>query len=241
MCYNKHIKTLLTGGLKSARLFAGDFMDILLVEDNKAISKGLVYSLEQNGYNVTLCESAEQAMSAIPNGFDLFIFDITLPDGNGFELFEDMHRLCDAPVIFLTALDDEDSIVKGFELGADDYITKPFSTRELLARIKRTTRSLDSNSIAAFGDICIDYDKKAVYKSNNQIELTALEYKIFSMLAQNAGKIVTRDIILERIWDIAGNYVEDNTLTVYIKRIRQKLGTDIIKTVKGLGYKLEVV
>lgn len=215
-------------------------MDILLIEDNKAISKGLVYSLEQNGYNVTLCENAEQAMTAIPNDFDLFIFDITLPDGNGFELFEQFHRLCNAPVIFLTALDDEDSIIKGFELGADDYITKPFSTRELLARIKRTTRSFDRKSTAVFGDICIDYDKKAVYKNDEQIELTALEYKIFSMLTQNAGKIVTRDIILERIWDIAGNYVEDNTLTVYIKRIRQKLGTDIIKTVKGLGYKLEV-
>ncbi len=215
-------------------------MDILLVEDNKAISKGLMYSLEQNGYKVTLCESAEQAINTVSKGFDLFIFDITLPDGSGFELFEEFHRLCDAPAIFLTALDDEDSIVKGFELGADDYITKPFSTRELLARIKRVTRDISKRNKSEFGDISIDFEKKVVKKNGVYVELTALEYKIFSMLAQNAGKVVTRDIILERIWDIAGNYVEDNTLTVYIKRIRKKLGTDIIKTVKGLGYKLEV-
>ncbi len=214
-------------------------MDILLVEDNKAISKGLVYSLEQNGYSVTLCESTEQALQAASDNFDLFIFDITLPDGNGFELFEELHRLSSAPAIFLTALDDEDSIVKGFELGADDYITKPFSTRELLARIKRISRRIEKNAVAVFGDISVDFEKKSVSKSGVQIELTALEYKIFSMLAQNAGKIVPRDLIFERIWDITGNYVEGNTLTVYIRRIRQKLGTDIIKTVKGLGYKLE--
>ncbi len=214
-------------------------MNILLVEDNRAISKGLVYSLEQNGYGVTLCETVEEALEAVAEGFDLFIFDVTLPDGNGFELFEELKRICDVPVIFLTALDDEDSVVNGFELGADDYITKPFSTRELLARIKRIARRLDKKAAVQFGDICIDYENMTVKKNGEPVELTALEYKIFSMLAQNSGRVVTRDIILERIWDIAGNYVEDNTLTVYIKRIRKKLGTDIIKTVKGLGYKLE--
>ncbi len=214
-------------------------MNILLVEDNRAISKGLVYSLEQNGYGVTLCETVEDALEAVADGFDLFIFDVTLPDGNGFELFEELKRICDVPVIFLTALDDEDSVVNGFELGADDYITKPFSMRELLARIKRIARRLDRKTAAQFGDICIDFENMTVKKNGEPVELTALEYKIFSMLAQNSGRVVTRDIILERIWDIAGNYVEDNTLTVYIKRIRKKLGTDIIKTVKGLGYKLE--
>lgn len=214
-------------------------MDILLVEDNRAISKGLVYSLEQNGYSVTLCESVDEAIAAVQNSFELFILDISLPDGNGFDLYNELKVYSDAPAIFLTAFDDEDSVVRGLELGADDYITKPFSTRELLARIKRITLRNGKANTAKFGDVTVDFEKKSVMKNGEPVELTALEYKIFSMLAQNAGRVVTRDLILERIWDIAGNYVEDNTLTVYIKRIRQKLGGDLIKTVKGLGYKLE--
>ncbi len=207
-------------------------MDILLVEDNRAISKGLVYSLEQNGYSVTLCERFDEAIAAAQNGFELFILDISLPDGDGFDLYNELKAYSDAPAIFLTALDDEDSIVQGLELGADDYITKPFSTRELLARIKRVTRRNGKTNTAKFGEVTVDFEKKSVMKNGEPVELTALEYKIFSMLAQNAGRVVTRDLILERIWDIAGNYVEDNTLTVYIKRIRQKLGGDLIKTVK---------
>ncbi|MGN0497590.1 MAG: response regulator transcription factor [Acutalibacteraceae bacterium] len=214
-------------------------MKILLVEDNKTISKGLVYSIEQNGYTVTLCESFESALEVAPLDFDLSIIDIALPDGNGFELYKEIKRLNNIPAVFLTAYDDEDSIVKAFDLGADDYITKPFSTRELLARIRRLVGS--RSSTVTIGDIKIDFDKKAVFKGEVKIELTALEYKIFSMLVQNAGKIVTREIILEKIWDLAGNYVNDNTLTVYIRRIRKKLGSDCIKTVKGLGYRLEVV
>ena len=139
--------------------------------------------------------------------------------------------------MFLTAVDDEDSIVKAFDLGADDYITKPFSMRELLARIKRLTKN--TSSTARFGDIEINFDEKAVYKNGTAVELTALEYKIFSMLAKNPSQTIPRERILEKIWDITDNYVNDNTLTVYIKRIRQKLDTDIIKTVKGLGYRLE--
>ncbi|MCQ4023378.1 MULTISPECIES: response regulator transcription factor [unclassified Ruminococcus] len=212
-------------------------MNILFVEDNKTISKGLVYSLEENGYAVTLCETYEEALETSPFDFDLAIIDISLPDGNGFELYREIKRLSDVRTVFLTALDDEDSIVKAFDLGADDYITKPFSMRELLARVRRLIGSR-SNAITV-GDIVLDLEKKTVHSCGDQVELTALEFKIFSMLVQNAGKVVTRDIILEKIWDIAGNYVNDNTLTVYIKRIRKKLGTDCIKTVKGLGYKFE--
>lgn len=213
-------------------------MNILLVEDNKIISKGLVYSLAQNGYRTTVCDTFEKALAECAGEFDLFIIDITLPDGNGFELYEEIRRLSGAPAIFLTAVDDEDSIVKGFDLGADDYITKPFSARELLARIKRLTRS-SRDSAVTVGDIAVDFEKRSVSKSGTPVELTALEYRIFSMLVQNAGNTVTRELILEKIWDIAGNYVNDNTLTVYIKRIRKKLGTDLIKTVKGVGYRLE--
>ena len=170
----------------------------------------------------------------------MIIIDISLPDGNGFELFDEIHRLIESPIIFLTAIDDEDSIVKAFDLGADDYITKPFSMRELLARIRRlTSKNSAKTSLVTIGEISVDLESREVYKNGARVELTALEYKIFSILVRNCGKTVTREIILEKIWDIAGNYVNDNTLTVYIKRIRQKLGTDRIKTVKGVGYRLE--
>lgn len=215
-------------------------MKILLVEDNKAISKGLTYSLSASGYDVTVCDTFESSLAKSGEDYDVIIIDITLPDGNGFELYEEIKRYNNAPVIFLTALDDEDNIVKGFDLGADDYITKPFSTRELIARIKRLTRKNDdAKNIITAGDITLDLDKKSVGKNGKNVELTALEYRIFSMLMQNIGKTVPRESILERIWDIAGNYVNDNTLTVYIKRIRAKLGTDLIKTVKGIGYRTE--
>ena len=140
-------------------------MKILLIEDNRAISKGLVYTLEQNGFEVALCENAESTLNSLGGDFDLFIVDVSLPDGK---------RVCETPVIFLTALDDEDSIVKGFDLGAEDYITKPFSSRELLARIKRITKKLDKTMAMNFGDISIDFDKKQVCKNGNPVVLTAL-------------------------------------------------------------------
>ena len=170
------------------------------------------------------------------------IIDVTHPDAYGFELYEEIKKYNNSPVIFLTALDDENNIVKGLELGAEDYITKPFSTRELIARIRRITRKKDvSRNVIVSGDISVDLDAKTVSKNGELIELTALEYRILSMLAQNMGMTVTRDVILQKIWDISGNYVNDNTLTVYIKRIRQKLDTDSIKTVKGIGYRMEKV
>lgn len=214
-------------------------MRVLLVEDNKSISKGLIYSFEQSGYRASLRESFEDALKETPFDFDVIVLDVALPDGSGFELFEEIRRVSDAPVIFLTAIDDEDSVVKGLELGADDYITKPFSTRELLARMKRLTLKSDKPNIIKVGDLTTDLDSMTVTKNGEPVQLTALEYKIFSVLVQNAGRIVTRELMLEKIWDVAGNFVNDNTLTVYIKRIRQKTGTDAIKTIKGLGYKLE--
>lgn len=215
-------------------------MRILLVEDNKSISLGLVYSLEKNGYEVDLCETFKDTLCKAPFDYDAIILDISLPDGNGFELYQIIGKSSKSPVIFLTALDDEDSVVNGLELGAEDYITKPFSTRELLVRLKRiTARNMPTANIVRIGDVSVDLDKAEVYDSGVKIDFTALEYRIFSLLVQNQGKLVTRELILEKIWDIAGNYVNDNTLTVYIKRIRKKLSSDIIKTVKGFGYMLE--
>ncbi len=216
-------------------------MKILLVEDNKSIIKGLEYAFAQNGYDCEYCVSFNEAMQKAPFNYDIAVLDITLPDGNGFDLFGKIRKYSDLPVIFLTAVDDEDSVVNGLELGADDYITKPFSTRELIARIKRAANKNSKKNIITVSGVTLDLDKTAVFENGKQLELTALEYKLLSLLMQNVGKVVTRELIFEKIWDVSGNFVNDNTLTVYIKRIRKKLDADIIKTVKGMGYQVAEV
>ena len=216
-------------------------MKILLVEDNKSIIKGLEYAFAQNGYSCEYCLSLDEAVRKAPFNYDAAVLDIMLPDGNGFDLFKKIRRYSDLPVIFLTAVDDEDSVVNGLELGADDYITKPFSTRELIARIKRVANKNSKKNIMTVSGVTLDLDKSVVFENGKQLELTALEYKLLSLLMQNAGKVVTRELIFEKIWDVSGNFVNDNTLTVYIKRIRKKLDEDIIKTVKGMGYQVAEV
>lgn len=216
-------------------------MKILLVEDNKSIIKGLEYAFAQNGYSCEYCLSLDEAVRKAPFNYDVAVLDIMLPDGNGFDLFKKIRRYSDLPVIFLTAVDDEDSVVNGLELGADDYITKPFSTRELIARIKRVANKNSKKNIITVSGVTLDLDKSAVFENGKQLELTALEYKLLSLLMQNVGKVVTREPIFEKIWDVSGNFVNDNTLTVYIKRIRKKLDADIIKTVKGMGYQVAEV
>ena len=216
-------------------------MKILLVEDNKSIIKGLEYAFAQNGYSCEYCLSLDEAVRKAPFNYDAAVLDIMLPDGNGFDLFKKIRRYSDLPVIFLTAVDDEDSVVNGLELGADDYITKPFSTRELIARIKRVANKNSKKNIITVSGVTLDLDKSAVFENGKQLELTALEYKLLSLLMQNAGKVVTRELIFEKIWDVSGNFVNDNTLTVYIKRIRKKLDADIIKTVKVMGYQVAEV
>lgn len=213
-------------------------MKILLVEDNKSIIKGLEYAFAQNGYSCEYCLSLDEAVRKAPFNYDVAVLDIMLPDGNGFDLFKKIRRYSDLPVIFLTAVDDEDSVVNGLELGADDYITKPFSTRELIARIKRVANKNSKKNIITVSGVTLDLDKSAVFENGKQLELTALEYKLLSLLMQNVGRVVTRELIFEKIWDVSGNFVNDNTLTVYIKRIRKKLDADIIKTVKGMGYQV---
>ena len=216
-------------------------MKILLVEDNKSIIKGLEYAFAQNGYSCEYCLSLDEAVRKAPFNYDVAVLDIMLPDGNGFDLFKKIRRYSDLLVIFLTAVDDEDSVVNGLELGADDYITKPFSTRELIARIKRVANKNSKKNIITVSGVTLDLDKSAVFENGKQLELTALEYKLLSLLMQNVGKVVTRELIFEKIWDVSGNFVNDNTLTVYIKRIRKKLDADIIKTVKGMGYQVAEV
>ena len=236
---------------------------ILLVEDSDAIIMGLKYSLEQEGFRVITAKTIAEAEKSIINqerGFeinkaketknkdiskiDLILLDITLPDGNGFDFFKELKKKEDVPVIFLTARDEEIDIVKGLDLGAEDYIVKPFRVKELISRIKvalRRYNKLSSSTIECNG-IILDTENMEVKKDGKSIELTSLEFKILLMLFTNKNKLVTREAILNKIWDLAGNFVNDNTLTVYIKRIREKLGdTDgkIIKTIRGVGYKVD--
>ena len=216
---------------------------ILLIEDDEIIALGLIYAFEQEGYLVVHCKTVHEAKNAISSSkFDLAIIDMQLPDGNGFDV-RDSLKESKASIIFLTVVDDEGNIVRAFESGVDDYITKPFRLRELLARIKRTLNSRTNNenvSIITLGNVTIDIAAAKVYIRDRFLELTALEYRLLLTFAQNRGQMLTRTQILENLWDSAGNFVEDNTLTVYIKRLREKLGDSvIIETVRGFGYRVD--
>ena len=170
---------------------------------------------------------------------DLIILDASLPDGNGFDLYDKEIKQRKINTIFLTAKDDEDDIVRGLELGAEDYITKPFSTRELIARINRIILKENKNLVVKIKDIQFDIDKMEVFKNSTEVNLTSLELKILHLLFNNLNKVVKRDEIIEKIWEWTGNDVNDNTVTVYLKRIRKKLDSDIIKTIKGIGYRVD--
>ena len=216
-------------------------MNILLIEDTESIIKGLTYSFEKNNYNLTIKTTIKDSKEYLINNsdIDLIILDITLPDGNGFELFENTIKSLKVPTIFLTAKDEEDDIVKGLNVGAEDYITKPFSTKELMARVNRILLRSKKKSIIKIKDISFDMDKLVLMKDNTPIELTALELKLVNLLFNNLNKVVSRNVILDKIWDWTGNYVDDHTVTVYFKRIREKIGTDIITTIKGMGYRID--
>ena len=215
---------------------------ILLVEDNEMIVKGLVYSLSKEGFETNIAYNAQEAESKIEsNVYDIIILDVMLPDGNGFELCKHIKENKDIPIIFLTAKDDEKDVVNGFNLGAGDYVIKPFRTMELISRIYNVLRRYNKDkNVIEIGQVRIDLEANRVYVDNKEVEFTALEYKILVLLYTNAGKTVTREKILDKIWDVAGNFVNDNTLTVYVKRIRDKLGkSDVIKTIKGIGYRVD--
>ena len=215
-------------------------MNILLVEDNEVLAKGLIYSLEQKKYKVIYTTTINKALQEIKNNIiDFVILDVSLPDGNGFDLYEKSIKQKDIPTIFLTARDDESDIVKGLELGAEDYITKPFGVKELLTRINKIILRKRKNTIIQVKDIYFDMDKMTVKRKDKEITLTSLELKILHLLLQNINKVVTRNDIIEKIWEWTGNDVNDNTVTVYLKRIREKLQTDIIITIKGIGYRID--
>lgn len=215
-------------------------MKLLLVEDNEILAKGLIYSLNQSGYEVIHKTNIEKAINFLEkNSVHLAILDISLPDGNGFDLYKTEIKPRKIPTIFLTAKDDEDTIVRGLELGADDYIIKPFRVKEVIARINKILFKENLKSKISIKDIEFDFGKMCVYKNGQEINLTTLEIKILALLFSNINKVVTRDEIIDKIWEWTGNDINDNTVTVYLKRIREKLDTDIIKTVKGIGYRID--
>ena len=216
-------------------------MNILLVEDTESIIKGLTYSFKKDNHNLPVKTTIKDSKEYLLNNsnIDLIILDITLPDGNGFNLFENTIKDLKIPTIFLTAKDEEDDIVKGLNIGAEDYITKPFSTKELMARVNRILLRSKKKSIIKIKDISFDMDKLVLMKDTTPIELTALELKLVNLLFNNLNKVVSRNVILDKIWDWTGNYVDNHTVTVYFKRIREKIGTDIITTIKGMGYRID--
>lgn len=223
-------------------------MKILLLEDDEAIRVGLNYSLENEGYSVSCATTIHEAMDLIRNEeHDFYILDLTLPDGTGYDVCKAVKEKGNYPVIFLTAFDDEVNVVMGLDLGADDYISKPFRLKELMSRIKSVMRryTKESNdSVIRINNLMVNTSVAKVFKDGREIELTAMEYRLLLVFINNRGIVLTRNRILELIWDVGEDFVNDNTLTVYIKRLRGKIEEDIanpcyIKTVRGLGYIME--
>ena len=213
-------------------------MKILLIEDNLSIAKGLEYTFNELNYEIINKTNLKEAsMYLIDNIPSLIILDISLPDGDGFSFYENIIKKLNIKTIILTAKDDEDDIVKGLEFGANDYITKPFKTKELIARVNKILHS--DKIVLKSKNITFDLNKMEVRKNDELILLTSLELRILYLLFINMNKVVTRSYLLEYIYNLTGNDVNDNTITVYLKRIREKLDEDIIKTVKGIGYRID--
>lgn len=226
---------------------------ILLVEDDENLAMGVQYSLEMEEFKVTRAGSIKSAKEAFGSDkFDLILLDLMLPDGSGYDFCKFVRGQNNTPIIFLTSCDDEVNIVLGLDLGGDDYITKPFRIRELVSRIKAVIRrnmanaqnSQSMNAVIMSGDIILNLVKGRVMKKGEDIQLTPVEYKLLVMLMQNKEQILTRTQILERLWDVTGEFVDDNTLSVYVKRLRAKVEDTPSKpkyiiTARGVGYKWE--
>jgi len=218
---------------------------ILIVEDDVDIVENLSVLLQDEGFSFRHAPDTKGALDLLhTENIDLVLLDITLPDGNGYSVCTTVKRMTNAPVIFLTAMTDESSIITGFQLGADDYITKPFKPMELICRVRNALRKSGKvPSVFQVEDLHVDATKGIVIKAGTEITLSALEYRLLLVFLNHFGETLSRRDVLHEIWDIAGDYVNDNTLTVYIKRLRDKIETDpanpvILKTVRGVGYKV---
>lgn len=220
---------------------------VLLIEDDPAIVENLSAFLKEEGFGIVSVDGQRKAMEQIDiDRPQLILLDVTLAEGNGYSTCTAIKAKYDIPVIFLTALGDEFSVVTGLDMGADDYISKPFRPRELVSRMRSVLRRAGkSGGVIHAGDLKVDIEKGVVTRSGEELFLSALEYRLFLVFLNNRGKILSRGQLLEEIWDVTGEYVNDNTLTVYIKRLRDKLERDpqnpeIIKTIRGLGYRMEI-
>lgn len=222
-------------------------MNILLVEDDRTLAMGIEYSLKNEGFNVITADTLKKARGNYKNNeINMILLDVTLPDGSGYDLCQEIRTKEDTPIIFLTACDEEVNIVLGLDMGADDYITKPVRVRELIARINAVSRrrgiNKENNTDKIITRDLIVYPLKyEVYKGEEKLQLTSAEYKLLLLLLKNKGNVLTRKQLLEKLWDVEGDFIEEKTLTVYIKRVREKLLEDkdnkYIETVRGIGYK----
>ncbi len=221
---------------------------ILLLEDDISLIDGLTYSLKKNGFSIETAGTIEEAEKFLAEctDFDLLLFDVTLPDGSAFALCEKIREANNpVPIIFLTASDEETSVIRGLDCGGDDYITKPFKLGELCSRIRallrRSHRLNAEPGILQSGDLTVNLGESRVFFRGKDMEFTGAEYRLLCLFLQNSGRILTRGAILDRLWDRAGNFVDDNTVSVYVRRLREKLERDPshpehIKTVRGVGY-----
>ena len=213
---------------------------ILLVEDNRGISEGLKLLFDSAGHKLLIAENIKEATELIgQTGISLILLDVSLPDGNGFDFYKKTVVPKALATIFLTARDEEDNIIHGLKLGAEDYITKPFSAKELVARANRALARTVSDNKIAIADVSYDLDRMELSRGGEIIRLSSLEIKILHLLMENHDRVVSRNAIIDCIWEATGNDVYEHTVTVYVKRIREKIGIDIIKTIKGVGYRID--
>ena len=213
-------------------------MKVLLLEDNEMIIKAITYLLNQYNYEVLVAKNIKEAIAKINSNYDLVILDVMLPDGSGLDFY---NKYVDIPTLVLSAKDEEEDVVKAIDMGVEDYIIKPFRSKELLSRINNIIKRNKKNNLIKYKNIVIDMEGYKVFVNDKEINFTGLELKILFLLLENSRKVVTREVIIDRIWDMSGKFVNDNTLTVYIKRIREKLqDEDFIKTVKGIGYRIDL-
>ena len=222
---------------------------ILLLEDDISLVDGLNYSLKRNGFDVEIVRTVEDALNRLPkiNTFDLLILDVTLPDGTGFEICEKVRKQgCQIPILFLTASDEEVNVIRGLDSGGDDYVTKPFKLGELYSRIRALLRrtglsNQSSHTVMECGDILIDLLGSRVLLKGKGLDLTSAEYRLICLLVRNANRVTTRNSILNELWDSTGDFVDDNTLSVYVRRLREKIEADPshpehLVTIRGFGY-----
>lgn len=219
---------------------------ILLVEDDNSLAIGIMYTFKEEGFECLHAPTAKRARELFNDSYDIVVMDVELPDGNGYELCREIRNKSDVPMIFLTSYDDEVNIVMGLDMGGDDYVTKPFRLKVLMSRIKANIRRRNParSSIIIAGDLQIDTELCSANVNGFKLELTVTELRLLTLFATNVNKTLTRSIILDRVWDSRGKYIDDNTVSVHIRHLREKLRSlnsqTSIVTIRGIGYRMEI-